>query len=83
MKYALIVFIQYSEDVIEPEKILEEQGNDGLFKYLKQWDYGEYWETQDIPFYGKDDNVFYYDNYILSYNSRIPYFGLEIMIDED
>jgi hypothetical protein len=79
MKYANIVFIQSSDETEEPEQIYNEQGIGALFEYLKQWDYGKESEQDiydGIP-WGTNDEVYpCADNYILTINTRMPYFGL-------
>jgi len=85
-RYAQIVFIQSSDETPEPERILKEQGEQALFDYLIQWDYGHESECdiRDESSAGKRDHVVSFqvgeDKYIMTYNLGLPYFGLERLI---
>jgi hypothetical protein len=73
--YQQIVFIQ-GDEAIEPLSILEEHGQSALFDYCLQWDMGDGGdESNDAP-WGKDDDLFQFEDYFLSYNTRIGYVGL-------
>jgi len=85
-KYYSIVFINdYDDEYVS--RILDELRQIGdtsekekrLYEHLLQWDNGEYCEEQERPFYGTSDNVVHFNEYILSYNTRLGYAGLEIV----
>lgn len=76
-KYQRIVFCQ-GEDANEPLRILDEQGEEAAIEYLAQWDMDPPGELFDESSAGSDDDVFESDDgYILSYNTRLGYIGLE------
>ena len=77
MIYLNIVFMQNSQDTEEPLRILEEQGEHAALEYLKQWDYGDACEERDEPSAGTDDTIYREGDYIMSYNLRLEYIGLE------
>jgi len=81
MTYANIVFMQSSQDTAEPLRILEEQGEHAALEYLKQWDYGDSYEENNEPCAGTDDTIYREGPYIMSYNTRLEYIGLERVID--
>jgi hypothetical protein len=76
--YANIVFIQSADETAEPEKIYREHGAQALLDYLKQWDYGAESETDtdDNEPWGLGDKVYYFNDYIVTVNLGLPYFGL-------
>lgn len=81
-KYANIVFMQGSE-ADEPLDILNNDGPEALLAYLQQWDYGEYYDVSDEPSAGSGDRTIEMGEYIISYNSRIGYIGLEKIISAE
>ena len=76
--YANIVFIQSADETAEPEKIYRKRGARALLDYLKQWDYGKESETEldDNEPWGLGDMVYGIDDYIVTVNLKMPYFGL-------
>lgn len=72
-----IVFMQ-GEEANEAMSILDEHGADAAIEYLAEWDMGDGGEITDEPSAGESDDVYTDDNgYILTYNTGIPYIGLE------
>jgi len=80
MNYANIVFAQ-GDDATEPLELLDRDGEQAAIEYLAQWDYGEYHDVRDAPSAGTSDYTFKSGAYVLSYNLRMGYIGLEKIID--
>lgn len=80
--YDEIVFIQSSDDIIEPETIFNEHGLSALLDYLKQWDYGEHNNIYVSEPFGNDDDLELIDDYIISMNFRRGYVGLSRGLSE-
>lgn len=80
-QYANIVFMQgqEAEEVID---ILNSQGEEAALRHLQQWDNGEYHDISDYPF-GKSDKLFKSGDYIMGYNTGIPYVGLSKVLPAD
>jgi hypothetical protein len=77
--YEDIVFAQ-GEDAIEPLEILAEKGRDAAIDFLAQWhDLGKHM-TREEPAAGTSDTVYEKDSYILTYNLRLGYIGLEYKV---
>lgn len=74
--YANIIFIQGSE-TSKYFDLLNEYGEERLIEELSEADYGEYYEVDEIPSYGKYDSIYISGSYILSYNYSLSYIGLE------
>jgi hypothetical protein len=75
-RYESIVFLQGDE--AEPAlRELREDGPAALLEYLRQWDYGEPGEERPEPAAGTDDDTWLRDGYLVTWNSRIGYCGLE------
>jgi len=84
MKYSNIFFIQ-GEEANEVLDILNNKGEQAAFDQLQEWNYGESpVETNNsegfIP-WGSNDRLFKVDNFVMSYNSGIPYIGLTEIIE--
>lgn len=75
-QYASIVFLQ-GDEAVEALEILENDGEQAVLDYLMQWDYGEYDEVRDESGRGTDDDSFTSGDYVVSYNNRLGYIGLE------
>ena len=75
-EYMEIVFLQ-GDEAIEPLQILDEQGEAAAMKYMKQWDNGDDSLCRDEPGAGKSDTVYQEGDYLMNYNPRIGYIGLE------
>ena len=76
MAFQRIVFMQ-GEDAQEALDILDNDGTDAAIEYLAQWDM-EPGEIEDESAAGTDDDVYQSDDgYILTYNTRLGYIGLE------
>ncbi len=75
--YERVVFMQ-GEDAEEALSILEEQGRDAAIDYLAEWHNCGSHEEEDAPAAGEDDYTYETeDGYLLSYNLRLGYIGLE------
>lgn len=90
--YAPIIFVQdpeYSEagEPICPVALWLDnawQGDDdSLIAHLSQWDYGEYHEQNAAPGAGTSDDTFTHGEYLVTYNRRLGYVGLERIIEEE
>lgn len=75
-RYEDVVFMQ-GEEADEPLEILNSQGKDAAMEYLKQWhDSGNHMGSQELG-HGTEDQTYEKDGYIMSWNSRIGYIGLQ------
>ncbi len=72
-----IVFVQ-GDEADEPLSVLDTNGTEAAIEYLAQWHYpGEHELTQE-PAAGSSDDVFETDDgFILTWNIRLGYIGLE------
>ena len=81
--YLNIVFMQPdSADADEPLRILDEMGEHAALEYLTQWDYGDAYEENDESQAGRDDTIYREGDYLMSYNTRLGYIGLERIVNE-
>ena len=75
-RYEDVVFIQ-GEEADEPLQILNTQGEDAALNYLKQWhEHGSHMGSNELG-HGSDDEIYEKDGYIMSWNPRIGYIGLQ------
>lgn len=75
-RFENVVFLQ-GEEADEPLKILDEKGEDDAIEYLKQWhNTGEH-ETNSKVGAGASDYTYSKDGYLLIWNTRLGYIGLE------
>ena len=75
-KYEDVVFLQ-GDDAFQPLEILDSKGADAALEYLKQWHYpGEHQGSQELG-HGSGDKTYEKDGYIMSWNSRLGYIGLQ------
>jgi len=75
-RYENIMFAQ-GDDANEPLAILNNQGEDAALEYLTQWHYpGEHDGSNELG-HGTSDKVYKKDGYIMSWNSRLGYIGLQ------
>lgn len=75
-KYEDVVFLQ-GQEAEEPLSILHNDGQDAALEYLKSWHmYGEHMGSSSKS-HGSDDSVYEKDGYIMTWNSRIGYIGLQ------
>jgi len=76
-RYERVVFLQ-GDEAEEPLSILDEKGPEAAINYLKQWhNYGEHEGSNELS-NGSSDNIFKQDDgYILIWNTRLGYIGLE------
>lgn len=82
-KYRNVVFLQGDESDA-PFDILTDLGEDDLFEYLLQWEYGEGEALPDIPWGTYDVTSFHYDGdveYCVSYNWHLSYVSLTEVIN--
>jgi|LFRM01.1.fsa_nt_gb hypothetical protein len=82
MKYANIVFIQ-GEEANEPLELLAGKGEEAVFEYLQQWNYGDapITESKEPP-WGKHDRLFRKDQFVMAYNPTVGYIGLTEIIEQ-
>lgn len=79
-QYQRIVFMQ-GEEAEEALRILDEAGEEQAMDYLAQWDNGDGGgEVTDEPASGDDDDVCEAGGYRMSYNTRLGYIGLELIL---
>lgn len=75
-RYENVAFAQ-GDDAVEPLEILNNNGPEAALEYMKQWHYpGEHDGNKELG-HGTEDETFEKDGYILSWNSRLGYIGLE------
>ena len=80
--YESVVFCQ-GDDPTEPLDILDDQGHEAVIDYLKQWhDPGRH-DTHTQPCYGQEDRTYEHEGYVLSWNHRLGYIGLEYRLNQD
>lgn len=80
-EYADIVFMQ-GHEAEEVMNILDQQGQEAAMNHLKQWDDGEYHTVTANPF-GSKDKLYRQGDYIMAYNTGIPYIGLSKLMTSD
>lgn len=78
--YAYIIFFQMGFDDPELEVLLDARDEEGMVKYLAQWDYGEYHDLRRFPSAGSSDRTYRSGDYLLTYSSALGYVGLERVI---
>ena len=79
-KYENVVFLQ-GEEAEEPLRILNDEGEDAALEYLMQWhDVGNHEGTDELN-HSENDNVYEVGNYIMSWNNRLGYIGLQYEFD--
>lgn len=75
-RYEDVVFIQ-GEEAEEPLRILDDEGEEAALNYLKQWhNPGQHMGSAELG-HGTSDKTFEKDGYIMSWNPRIGYIGLQ------
>lgn len=75
-KYEDVVFLQ-GDEAFEPLERLDREGPDAALEYLKQWHYpGEHQGSQEEK-HGREDKVYRKDGYVMSWNPRLGYIGLQ------
>ena len=80
--YESVIFLDGSE-ADEAFEILNNDGEYAAMEYLKQWhDYGNHMGQQELG-HGTSDETYEKDGYIMSWNSRIGYIGLEYDLNYD
>lgn len=80
-EYADIVFMQ-GHEAEEVMDILNQQGQEAAMNHLKQWDNGEYHNVTENPF-GSQDKLYRQGDYVMGYNTGIPYIGLSKLMTSD
>ncbi len=77
MTIECIVFVQ-GDEAIEPLGILDTDGTEAAIEYLAQWHCPGEHQTADEPAAGSSDDTYETeDGFILTWNSRLGYIGLE------
>jgi hypothetical protein len=80
--FSRIVFMQ-GDDADEVLAILDDQGEEAAVEHLAQWHFPGEHETANEPAAGTDDDTFETDDgFILSWNTRLGYIGLEYRTTE-
>lgn len=80
LTYGQIVFLQ-GDEATEALEILQTKGKVACIEYLAQWDNGDQGlEFRDTPSAGSTDSVFQHGEYILTYQGRYDYVGLERIV---
>ena len=75
-RYEDVVFVQ-GDEAEEPINILDEKGEDAALAYLIQWhNPGEHMGRNELS-HGSNDRTYEKDGYIMSWNTHIPYIGLQ------
>ena len=75
-KYEDVVFLQ-GDEAYEPLERLDREGPDAALEYLKQWhNPGQHMGNQELG-HGSSDQTYEKDGYIMSWNSRLDYIGLQ------
>ena len=81
-KYENVVSMQ-GDDAFQPLEILDSDGPEAALEYLKQWHYpGEHEGSNELG-HGTSDEIFEKDGYIMSWNPRIGYIGLQYDLEHD
>jgi len=78
--FSSIVFMQ-GEEANEPLEILNSQGEKAALNYLMQWDMADSHDTSVGSRAGRNDDQYQEGNYLMSWNDRIGYIGLERIED--
>jgi len=74
-RYEQIVFLQ-GQEAEEVMDIMNVEGEDAAFEYLKQWHYPGEHDGSATPGNGTMDKTYKKDGYIMSWNPYLPYIGL-------
>jgi len=75
-KYENVVFMQ-GDEAYEPLELLDRKGEDAALNYLKQWhNFGQHEGSSELGL-GTNDQKYEKDGYIMSWNPRIGYIGLQ------
>jgi hypothetical protein len=80
MQYANVVFLQ-GDEAIEVLELLDAHGVGAAIEYLSEWDYGDYGEVSDAKRAGYSDSTVTSAPYVLTWNERMGYIGLERILD--
>ena len=84
--FANIIFIQ-GHEADEPLRILDNEGPEAAFKYLEQWDHGEYHDIRSEDPKGYNDGTEYINKngltYVINYNRPLNYIGMNLVIPGD
>ena len=79
-KYEDVVFLQ-GDEAEETMNILDELGEDAALAHLIQWhNPGEHMGSNELS-HGPSDNTYEKDGYIMSWNTHIPYIGLQYDVE--
>lgn len=81
-KYEDVVFLQ-GQEADEPLQILQNDGQDAALEYLKSWHMlGSHMGNSNLG-HGSADQTYEKDGYIMSWNNRIGYIGLQYDLNYD
>jgi len=69
--------IYFNQNEDEGFDILRNDGEDAVIDHLRQWHYPGEHRIQDQPSFGSADDIYEKGNYVLAYNRRLGYMGLE------
>lgn len=75
-RYEKVMFAQ-GQDADHALDILMQDGEDAALEYLKQWHYPGEHDASDELGHGTLDDTYEKDGYIMNWNSRIGYIGLQ------
>ena len=78
-KYAPVIFMQ-GDEANEPLQLLKKKSVMAAVRYLREWDYGEYYEINDQPGKGTNDSYEICLGYLVSWNAPLGYIGLEKLL---
>ena len=78
-KYAPVIFMQ-GDEANEPLQLLKKKSVMAAVRYLREWDYGEYYEVNDQPGKGTNDSNEICLGYLVSWNASLGYIGLEKLL---
>ena len=71
------------EDALDALLILSIKGEEAVIEHLAQWhDPGKH-ATKAYPSHGSDDDIYTSKNYVLNWNGRLGYIGLEHKVYQD
>lgn len=76
-RYERVVFMQ-DDEADEVLRVLDEQGEEAAIEHLSQWHYPGEHDGDDELAAGSSDDVYTSDDgYVLTWNTRLGYVGLE------
>lgn len=77
-----IVFMQGS-NALEALEILDNKGRESAMTYLQQWHHpGDHDTSSELSAGSSDRTIRTSDNYVMTYNLRLGYIGLEYVLQD-